>query len=431
MSAEKIPAENKLLSDEIRDIVSYRPHWIVRRGNVVFFTILFALFMLSFVIKYPDVINAPAKLAAINPPKPVGAKKEGKLLKLFVSNGQQVNKDQQLGYIESTASFNEVMALQQWVNKTIAAIQDGNYNSLKDLPLPSLKTLGPLQSSYQEFQNQLQYTKQTLDDGYYSRKSGSLQQDLYYISDLKKNASQQQQLIESDQQLQEKEYKAYESLAKDKVIAPLELNQYKSKLIAKQQALKQVNTLITTSDISSLGKKKEILDLKKQVADQRQVFNSALLNLKSTIEEWIEQYVLTAPEDGKVLFISSLHENELIGPGQHLFYIQPPRSRFYVEITASQNGFGKIRLGQKVMLKVESYPSQEFGTIGGIIDHIAEIPNNKDSFLVRVSLPGGLQTSYGKTVFYKNGLRARADIITDDRLLFDRLMGQFRNIWER
>ena len=47
------------------------------------------------------------------------------------------------------------------------------------------------------------------------------------------------QLQQQDQQLQQKEYDAYESLAKDKVIAPFELNQYKSKLIAKEQSLKQ------------------------------------------------------------------------------------------------------------------------------------------------------------------------------------------------
>ena len=39
MSAEIISPENniELLSDEIREIVSYRPGWIVRKVNPVFF----------------------------------------------------------------------------------------------------------------------------------------------------------------------------------------------------------------------------------------------------------------------------------------------------------------------------------------------------------------------------------------------------------
>ena len=421
---------NRLLSDDVMEIVSYRPHWIVRKGNTIFFITLFLLSTLTFFIKYPDVINAPAKLSALNPPKAVNARKEGKLLKLFVSNGQQVIKGRQLGYIENTADYKEVMQLQLWVDKTITAIQAGNYNTISNFPLPVLENLGPLQVSFQEFQNQLQFTRQTLANGYFTKKSSALYKDLKYISDLKKNAYQQQHLIEADQQLQQKELQAYESLAKDKVIAPLELNQYKSKMIAKEQSLKQANTLITNSDISSHGKQKEILDVKKQVADQQQSFSSALLSLKSIIEEWIEQYVLIAAEDGKIVFTTTLHENELISNGQSLFYIQPEQSEFYVEITASQNGLGKIKTGQKVMLKLDSYPSQEFGTIAGIIDHIADIPNN-DSFLIHVSLPRGLQTNYGKHIFYKTGLKARADIITDSRLLFDRLAGQLKKIWER
>jgi multidrug resistance efflux pump len=421
---------NQLLSDEVMEIVTYRPHWIVRKGNSIFAAVLLLLSTLTFVIKYPDVINAPAKLSALNPPKAINARKEGKLLKLFVSNGQQVIKGRQLGYIESTANYNEVMQLQLWVNKTITAIQAGNYNTISNLPPPVLENLGPLQVSFQEFQNQLQFTRQTLANGYFTKKSSALHKDLQYISDLKKNAYQQQHLIEADQQLQQKELQAYESLAKDKVIAPLELNQYKSKMIAKEQSLKQVSTLLTNSDISSHGKQKEILDVKKQVADQQQSFNSALLSLKSIIEEWIEQYVLVAAEDGKIIFITTLHENELISTGQNLFYIQPKQSEFYVEITASQNGLGKIKTGQKVMLKLDSYPSQEFGTIDGIIDHIADIPNN-DSFLIHVSLPRGLQTNYGKNIFYKTGLKAQANIITDSRVLFDRLAGQLKKIWER
>lgn len=96
--------------------------------------------------------------------------------------------------------------------------------------------------------------------------------------------------------MQDTEYKAYQSLAKDKVIAPLELNQYKSKLIAKEQSLKQLDVQITNNDISSHGKQKEILELEKQVTGEQQKFHSALLVLKSDIEKWVQQYVLAAPE---------------------------------------------------------------------------------------------------------------------------------------
>jgi HlyD family secretion protein len=298
-------------------------------------------------------------------------------------------------------------------------------------PLPVLNRLGELQTNYQEFQNEAAITKQTFASGYYQQKKGALQKDLNYISSLKNNTTQQKQLQEQDQQLQQTEYEAYKKLADEKVIAPLELNQYKSKLLSKEQSIKQINVQLTNSDINSHNKQTEILDLQKQITDQQQQFHSSLLALKSGIEKWILQYVLTAPEEGKVLFVSSLQENELIGNGQSLFYIQPEQTQFYSELMAAQQGLGKIKVGQRVMIKVESYPSNEYGYLAGTVDYISNIPSRRDSFLIKVRLSKGLRTNYEKEIFFRNNLLAQAEIITDDRRLYDRLTGQLKKIGGR
>lgn len=236
-----MPVQNnlELLSNEVNEIVRYRPHWIIRRGNSIFAAVLCVLLALTFVIRYPDVIAAPARLLAANPPKLINAKKEGRLLKLCVANEEPVKKGQLLGYIESGADYPEVTLLQRWIESTIGAIHNSQYQALLDHPLPLLTNLGGLQSSYQDFQNQFEYTRQTLANGYFNKKYAALEHDLQNLATLRNNALQQQQLVEADRQLQKKEYDAYEKLAKDKVIAPLELNQYKSRMIGKEQTLKQ------------------------------------------------------------------------------------------------------------------------------------------------------------------------------------------------
>jgi HlyD family secretion protein len=421
----------ELISDEMQEVISYRPHWIVRKGSTFFLLITLSLLGLTWLIKYPDVIKSSAKLVALNPPKLVNAKAEGKLLKLFVKNEQMINKGQELGYIESTSDYNEVAKLKSWITEIINGTTNNEYSYLLKNPLPVLNGLGELQRNYQEFQNQLEITKQTLASGYYQQKKGALQKDLNYIANLKNNTAEQEQLQEQDMALQQKEYDAYKKLAEEKVIAPLELNQYKSKLLAKEQNLKQSNAQLTNNDINSHSKQKEILDLQKQIIDQQQQFHSSLLQLKSDIEKWTQQYVLTAPENGKVLFVSSLQENELISNGQGLFYIQPEQTEFYSELMAGQQGLGKVRVGQRVMIKVNSYPSNEYGYLTGKIDYISNIPNRRDSFLIKVSLQNGLQTNYGKEIFFRNDLLAEAEIITDDRKLFDRLIGQLKQIGGR
>lgn len=422
---------SELLSDEVQEVISYRPHWIVRKGNILFLIIMLSLLGMTLFIKYPDIVSGSARLVALNPPKLVISKAEGKLVKLFVTNEQQVHKNQQLGYMESIADYKEVIKLQSGVDEMIYAIQNNNFEALNTNIFTELSNLGELQANYQAFQNVLAETKQTLSNGYYRKKKNSLEKDLQYLTDLKNNVYGQKRLLEQDQELQKTEYKSYESLAKDKVIAPLELNQYKSKMIAKEQSLKQINTQITNSDISSHAKQKELLDLQKTVSDQQQKFHSALLELKSQIEKWIQQYVLMASEDGRVLFVSSLQENELISNGQSLFYIEPPQTRFHAELMAGQKGLGKIKLGQKVMLKVENYPSNEFGNLTGTVNYVSNIANRRDSFLVKVDLPKGLETNYNKNLFFRNDMSAQAEIITDNRKLFDRLTGQLKKIWDR
>lgn len=419
------------LTDEVQEVISYRPHWIVRKGNTLFLLIILGLLSLTFVIQYPDIINAPARLVALNPPKQVTAKTDGKLLKLFVVNDQEVQKGQPLGYMESTANYEQVISLQHWVNEMVDSLQGNNYSLLSKRPLPSLSGLGELQVNFQAFQNQLELTKQTLANGYFQKKRSALQKDIAYLSDIKSSTQQQKKLIEQNKSLDQTEYEAYEKLAREKVIAPLELNQYKIKLITKEQNLKQADEQVTTTNMSSHTKQKEILDLQKQVSDLHQQFYSSLLDIKSQIEKWKQQYELTAPESGKIIFVASLNENELVGNGQNLFYVQPEQTAFYAELMAGQQGFGKIKKGQKIIIKIESYPSTEFGYLTGTVNYISSIPNRRDSFQIKAELPKGLQTNYGNTIFFRNSLIATSEIVTENRRLFDRLAGQLKNIISR
>jgi HlyD family secretion protein len=110
-----------------------------------------------------------------------------------------------------------------------------------------------------------------------------------------------------------------------------------------------------------------------------------------------------------------------------LLYIQPPQSRYYGQMLVSRTELGKIRSGQRVMIQVEGYPVKEFGHLSGTVNYISNLPTDKDSFLINISLPDGLNTNYKKVIFFRNNLDARAEIMTDSRRLFNRLWDGVRN----
>jgi len=428
---EATKRDRQLLSDDVKEIINYRPHWFIRKGNFIFLSIISALLLLAYFIKYPDVIKASARLSAINAPKMLDSKTEGKLEKLVVKNGDNIQPGQMLAYIESTGDHEQVLKLKNWIVITEPIMDSIGFVVINTQPLPSLTSLGELQPAYQEFQNILNESLQILNGGYYQKKRNALNKDLQYLFRLKNNATSQKKILEQEQALQQKEYAAYEQLAKDKVIAPLELNQYKSKLLAKDQGLQQTESQITNSDLSSLNKRKEIMDLEKSIVDQQQKFRSALFTLKSKVEEWIRLYIIISPEAGRIEFVSFLQENQLVSNGQQLFFIQPLETSYYAEMKAGQTGFGKIKSGQKVLLRLEGYPSSEFGYIEGKISYISNLPNERDSFLTKVDLPGGLVTNYKRSILFRNNLSATAEVITDDRRLIDRLRGKIDEVLRR
>jgi HlyD family secretion protein len=382
----------------------------------------------SWFIKYPDVIKGTLKLSAINPPKLLISKAEGKLQRLLVSNDQEVKKGQALSYIQATANHQQVLELQKKISLIIPAIFSGNLEVIQTNPFPIYSELGELQSAYQDFQNVFKETLQIIGNGYYQKKKYALQLDLQLLDSVHSNTLQQQYLTNQDYELQQKEYVANESLAKQKVIAPVDLNQNKSKVIGKEQGLAQISAQLINNKISEQNKRKEILDLQKTILDQRQKFSSALFTLKSKIEDWVQKYVVVAPEDGKILFTSFLQENQLVANGQELYYVQPTQTEYYGQMLAAQAGLGKLKAGQKVLIRVESYPSAEFGYLRGTIAHISSIPTARDSFLIKVKLPFGLKSNYNKIIFFRNNLDAQGEVMTDDRRLLERFLGQLRDL---
>ncbi len=152
--------------------------------------------------------------------------------------------------------------------------------------------------------------------------------------------------------------------------------------------------------------------------------------LKSDIEAWKQRYIATAAIAGKVNFLGTLQENQIVKSGQELLYILPEGSGFYGEMMVGQYNFGKIKKGQEVIVKFPSYPFQEFGTVKGQISFISDVA--KDStYLVKVHFPEGLLTSSKKTLPFKNGMTASGEIVTENLKLMEKFFYDIRKSLNR
>lgn len=405
--------------NEIDEVISKKPHFMVRWGTFIIFIVLILIVIVSWFIKYPDIVSTNAKLTSINAPKEVVVNSPGKLIKLFASEGLITKKGTILGYLESIGDHDDIIELSQNVDLLIPLINKNNFETLNSFN-NSNENLGELQQANQTFLQALTIFRNYIWNGFYLRKKNMLAKDLTNLQKMKANLILQKGLNEEDLVLSQKTYEANKSLNKDKVISDFDLRNEQSKLIGKKLSLPQMTAALLNNEAQQNEKLKEIQELDNIILQQKNIFLQAALTFKSQIEEWKKAYLLIAPIEGKIVFASFLQENQQLKAGQILCYVNPENTKYFAEIFIPQANFGKVKIGQNVLLKFPSYPFQEYGSVKGSIDFISNITTDT-GYLAKVVLPKGLATSYNKQVQYRDGLVAQAEIITQDLRLLQRL----------
>ena len=298
------PAQMKDLtfqrSEVMQEIVSDKPGFLIRWGNIFFLFILILIGIACWFIKYPDTVQATAKLTSINAPKPVLSLIDGKLIKLSITENQLVRRGQILGYIESTANHEEVLMLASNLDTVQVMLSSGRADQIEKYFSSTTTLLGELQTSYQIFLQAFLSFENYLSDGFYLKKRTMLLKDKNNLLKLYNNLNQQRELQEQDLALIQKTFDANESLKKDNVISDFDYRNEQSKLINKKLSLPQIKSAIISNESQQTEKEKEIMELENTIVQQQLVFQQALNTFKSQVDDWKKRrYTLIAPIGGK------------------------------------------------------------------------------------------------------------------------------------
>jgi multidrug efflux pump subunit AcrA (membrane-fusion protein) len=410
--------------NEVEQIISSKPPFFVRWGTVFFFLFLVLIAAVAWFIQYPDLITASAKLNSIHAPKEVVTRTNGKLQLLTVKNGEIVKAGAVLGFMESIAKPDAIFQVKSQTDSIAALISNNSVNKIVDY-FPNynhqlfLNELGEMQQPFQVFMQSFISFRDYISNGFYLRKRAMLQTDMVNIQRLHNILYEQKRLLLADVKISNETFEANESLVKEKVISPLDYRNEKSKLIARQLSLPQVNSSIVSNEAQQNEKHKEIAELENQILIQKSNFIQALQTFSSKIKEWEYKYVLRAPVSGAVSFAGFIQENQEITTGQLLLYVEPENTNYFAEIFIPQYNFGKVKIGQDVLLKFNAYPHEQFGTVTGKIQFVSNVSTDS-GFLAKIQLPHGLLTNYKKELSYRNGLVAKAEIVTENLRLLQR-----------
>jgi HlyD family secretion protein len=407
-------------SEAAQEIIGQHPGFLERWALLLIIGILCLLLACTWFIRYPDIIEASGALTADNAPKEIMPLASGRLIQLFVKNGDKIKKDAIIGWIESTANTSEILDLSASLDSSLSLLQNNDTKNLPHLFKKDFKNLGEIQTLYQSFTTAWQQYDDYVLNGFYSRKKQMLLKDLAALEAMNMTIKRQKVLTSQDKDLSEKSLQMNKLLLDEKVISPEEYRVATSAYISKEMSIPQYNAAILGNENQQRDKLKELEQLDHDASQQKIIFEQALQTLKSSIDDWKHRYILGSPATGTVFFITPLQQNKFIQQNKLLGYINPADTKFFMEINLPQNNFGKVDTGMTVQLRFDAYPYEEIGFVKGRLNFISKIATDS-GFYATVRLENGLTTNLKKHIQYKNGLKAEALVITKNLRLLQRI----------
>lgn len=422
----------ELRSEEVQEILTKVPHWMIRWGSILFLSLIVLLLAITWFLKYPDIIASEVIITTQVPPQKEYAKVTGKLDTILVEDNQLVNPDEALAIIENAANYNDVIKLISAID-TIYSNSKSFYYPLDNMPV---LFLGDIESDYSLFENS--YIQYLLNKELQPFSNEALA-NRYSISELYRrleSSKSQKSINQSELNLKYKDLERNKSLFEKGIISAqeYELKQlnylqaernFKNMAMSISQIEENISNAKKTAKGTEINRTKEEMILLKNVI---QAFNQ----LKKSIRIWELMYVLKSNIKGKVSFLNVWNENQTVNQGDLVFTIIPSENAdFIAKLKAPSQNSGKIKIGQKVNIKLENYPYTEFGMLVGTVRNISLIPDKEGFYLIDVNLPEKLITSYNKEIIFKQEMSGVAEIITEDLRLIERFFYTFRKVLQR
>ena len=418
--------EKVIHSEEVDDIIFAVPSWLLRSGITIILLVILGMLTISAFVSYPDVIHTPLVVNSLNAPKSVIAKQQGKLVTILVKDKQTVKKNQPLAFLESAANHRDVISVLQNLIYIRNEIQKNKYN--KDILSPENRDLGELQSAYQSFYQSYILFLNTQEGGHYLKQKYFLKNDLTEINKLKENIIAQKKIRELELINSKQQYTAYKKLMSKSVISVNEFKEQENKYLSSQHPVQESEAELLNNNSAYLSKEKEILELDNIISDQKAKFIQALNAIISETETWIMKYVLTSPVQGTVAFAGIIQENQNVSPSEEIFIINPGNSTFFGKVYIPQYNMGKIQIGQNVLVKMQSFPFEQYGMIRGRLSYLSDVALKDSVFIAKIDFEKYENKDPRHKINLKSGMLADAEIITEESSLLQRITRNFTRI---
>jgi multidrug efflux pump subunit AcrA (membrane-fusion protein) len=420
-----------LRSEEVQEILRTPPSWLIRWGVTLIFVLTIMVVLLSFLIKYPDFVTAKILVTTKQPTEKVTARFSGAIDKLFIANQDTVKIGQPIAVLRNTAVEEDVHLLKSILDSINYKIQDFEF----PLELTSKLRLGEIEPAYIIFEKSYIEYNLLKDLKPYDNEFSGNQSSLQEIKNQLNSQISQKNVLESEIVLKQSEFNRHKTLFEKGVISKQEFEQKQLDLL---QTQKSINAMAISISQMRDGISNANQNIRTTFINRNKDNTTFLKNLLQdynaltrALSDWEYKYVLSSSIDGRASFQEFWSSNQQVNTGDVVFSILPLNTKDLVgKLTIPSQNSGKVVIGQKVLIKLDNFPYQQFGMLVGQVGNISVSPDVEGNYFVYISMPNGTKTSYNNVLPFNQELIGNAEIITEDLSVAERIFYKVKDIFK-
>lgn len=418
----------ELRSDEVKEILGRVPNWIIRSGTTLFFVVIAVVVIGSYFFRYPDIIDSRLVLTTLNPPAELVARSSGKIQDLYVGDNEEVEEGSLLAIIENPAFNEDIFELKEKL-ETFQGHLTGSENVSAHIVEGTFR-LGEVQSFYNTFLKACVDYQRFFELEYYDRKIDSYKKQISKYNMFYDRQYQQKKILESELAISKKQYERDSSLFQRGVIAQQNFQNSKKKYLESSYSFHGARSALASTQINISNVEQQIIDLELKKERERKDLQNLMIHsfdqLKAQIDIWEQKYLIKTPIDGKVTFNKFYSSNQNVKTGERVFTVLPNDStKIVARVELGMRDAGKVKVGQRVNIKLDNYPYLEYGMLEGTIQSISKVPENQ-KYTLDVNLSNGLVTNIGTELQFAQDSEGKAEIITENLRLLQRIFNPIR-----
>lgn len=411
-------------SEAVNEILGNPPSWLLLFGNLILLLGVFVLLFIGFNARYPDTVSAKLTLTTVNPAERLLAPRDVTIETIFAKSGDSVSSGAVIMVFRSLASFQHVLTLENH----LISVSPPTDSAIAALNIPTFLELGTIQEQLYSFEEKKEAYLATRD----KKLSGlSMQEIRRRIREQQRQLrveNNQQKELENELALATREFERQQNLLNNGIAEEAQVQIAEQSMMRSRRMLRssvsrmrdlRFNIELLENQLLS-SQSSENTDLVLKARDMRESFSL----LTRAVEEWKQKNLLIAPKYGLIIPNIDVREKQRFAAASILATLLPLDPKGILgRIDLPLKGSGKVKKGQRVIIKFLNYPYEEFGVVEGIIEEKSPIPSDEVIPLL-VNLPNGMVTNTGNQLEPVQFMIGDAEIIVGERRLLAWLLNK-------